>query len=116
MAELVRQFDVSNLTWNGPIGVSPSTYLQTATLGVLTANEQQYLAPYVQQWSLTVGQELGKSTGIEITYLGSKTTHLEDQVDINQAAPLLFLFSRAYPTQMGRLYGMSLAAMRITTR
>lgn len=103
---LTGNLTVPNLTWNGPIGVNPADYLKTATLGVLTGDEQQYLTPYVQQWSLTIGQDLGKSTGLEITYLGSKTTHLEDQVDINQALPSSLPLQPRLPyPDWGRLYG-----------
>jgi len=103
---LAGNLTIPNLTWNGPIGVSPASYLKTATFGVLTADEQHYLTPYVQQWSLTLGQELGHSTGLEITYIGSKTTHMEDQVDINQATPSALPLQPRLPyPAWGRLYG-----------
>jgi hypothetical protein len=43
--------------------------------------------PYVQQWSLGVQRQLFRGAVLDLTYAGSKGTHLIGVVDINQAAP-----------------------------
>ena len=42
---------------------------------------------YMQQWSATVQQQLGRSRVLEIAYVGSKGTNLLSARDINQPAP-----------------------------
>jgi hypothetical protein len=44
--------------------------------------------PYMQQWHLDVQQQLGKSTVLMISYVGSKGTHLGRQYDSNQIYPV----------------------------
>jgi len=70
----------ANLTLQNPQGVTPSTD------GVLTPNGfQAHATPaYLQSWNLTVEREVGKGTGLEIAYVGSKGTHLGRIYDINQ--------------------------------
>ena len=41
--------------------------------GLLTGLENQWLEAYTQQWSFSVGQELGKDFVVEAQYLGSKS-------------------------------------------
>jgi hypothetical protein len=43
--------------------------------------------PYVQQWSLSMQHQFWANTLLDVTYAGSKGTHLIGVVDINQAAP-----------------------------
>ncbi|HWE50702.1 MAG TPA: TonB-dependent receptor [Bryobacteraceae bacterium] len=43
--------------------------------------------PYVQQWSLSLEHQFFANTLLNVTYAGSKGTHLIGVVDINQAAP-----------------------------
>jgi hypothetical protein len=44
-------------------------------------------APYVQQWSFSVEQELTPRTKFEINYIGSKGTHLFNRMWISQPLP-----------------------------
>ncbi len=39
---------------------------------------------YTQQWSLTIDRELGSGTKLELTYNGSKGTHLNSRVFLNE--------------------------------
>jgi len=44
--------------------------------------------PYVQQWNLDVEHELPGHILLQISYVGSKGTHLAQQLDINQLQPV----------------------------
>lgn len=74
------------LTWAGDIN-NPNGSLATAIFGVLTGPENNWIDGYTQQWSLSIGQEIGKSTVLEVQYLGSKSTHLENSLDYNATQP-----------------------------
>jgi hypothetical protein len=74
------------LTWAGDIN-NPNGSLATAIFGVLTTPENNWIDGYTQQWSLSIGQEIGKSTVLEVQYLGSKSTHLENSLDYNATQP-----------------------------
>jgi hypothetical protein len=74
------------LTWAGDVN-NPNGSLATAIFGVLTSPENNWIDGYTQQWSLSVAQEVGKSTVFEVQYLGSKSTHLENSLDYNATQP-----------------------------
>lgn len=40
--------------------------------------------PYIQEWSLGLQRELAKNTLLDVTYVGSKSTHLETRLAANQ--------------------------------
>jgi len=44
---------------------------------------------YAQQWNLNLSQQIGKSYALELSYVGSKGTHLVIKQDINQAPPVV---------------------------
>jgi hypothetical protein len=44
---------------------------------------------YAQQWNLNVSQQFGKNYALEVSYVGSKGTHLVIKDDINQAPPVV---------------------------
>ena len=44
---------------------------------------------YAQQWNLNLSQQFLKSYALELTYVGSKGTHLVVKQDINQARPVV---------------------------
>ena len=74
------------LTWAGDVN-NPSGSLATAIFGVLTGPENNWIDGYTQQWSLSVAQEVAKSTVVEVQYLGSKSTHIENSLDYNATQP-----------------------------
>jgi hypothetical protein len=67
------------LTLQNPLGVKSNLN------GVLTPNGYQaYTTPqYLQSWNLTVEREIGKAAAIEISYVGSKGTHIGRKYNIN---------------------------------
>ncbi len=62
----------------GPIDPKSLTFLAVI-------ESEDPLNPYVQQWSLSVQRQLGRSTSFEANYIGTKGTHLLDRRDIAQA-------------------------------
>jgi hypothetical protein len=44
--------------------------------------------PYMQQWNLSLEREVFKNTVFQLGYVGSKGTHLAQQLDANQLMPL----------------------------
>jgi hypothetical protein len=71
----------------------PPVTLHTVTPAV---DGQQFIAviisdhpvnPYVQQWQLSVQQEVAKNTTLEVSYVGNKGTHNLDRININQPLP-----------------------------
>jgi hypothetical protein len=44
--------------------------------------------PYMQQWNLSIEREVLKNTVLQMGYVGSKGTHLAEQLDANQLMPL----------------------------
>jgi hypothetical protein len=102
---------VPNLTWNGIPGVPPTSFVQSLTFGALTGPETQFLNGYTQQYSLSVGRQLGRETSVEIQYVGSKSTHIEDSFDYNwtQPSPLPLTSILPYP-KWGRMVGFDSGA------
>jgi hypothetical protein len=44
---------------------------------------------YAQQWNLNLSQQFGRNYALEVSYVGSKGTHLVVKQDINQAPPVV---------------------------
>ncbi len=70
-------------TWTNPFPSGPTA------AGGFTPNgiNPGYRTANYQQWSLSVDRELQKDLSLEISYLGSKGTHLQESYNINQPAP-----------------------------
>jgi Carboxypeptidase regulatory-like domain len=74
-------------------GITPSQTLEkpfpslgdtSGTAGFYYAFPIHYKDPSVQQWNLTVEQDLGHSIGMRLSYTGSHGKNLETMVDLNQ--------------------------------
>ena len=69
------------------------TNVGAGTLGVslaplvLTASQIPSNIPYTQQWNFDIQRRLPGDVVLDTSYVGSKGTHLEGIVDINQVAP-----------------------------
>jgi hypothetical protein len=59
----------------------------TGSAGFYYAFPFRYKDPSVQQWNMTVEQDLGHSIGMRLSYTGSHGKDLESMVDLNQVQP-----------------------------
>lgn len=59
----------------------------TGTAGFFYAFPIHYADPSVQEWNLTVEQDLGRGIGMRLSYTGNHGKNLETMVDLNQVAP-----------------------------
>ena len=81
----VNNVSISNTVLNNPASVLPT--ISAAPIGTIRGTPYESDMPYIQQWSLDVQRELGKSFMVALGYYGSKGTHLPGIVDINEVAP-----------------------------
>jgi TonB dependent receptor len=56
-----------------------------------------YADPSVQQWNLTLEQDLGHDIGMRLSYIGSHGSNLETFVDLNQVPPNTIGWANAFP-------------------
>jgi hypothetical protein len=78
-------FDANNnplLTLASPINTAAGS--STGTAGFYYAFPIHYKDPSVQQWNLTLEQDLGHSIGMRVSYAGSHGINLEAMEDLNQ--------------------------------
>jgi len=84
----IQTVSISNPTGidllSNPLGGAPNNAL--TPLGI-TATGDPFKIPTVNQWSLSIQREIGKSFVAQIAYAGSHGYHLLEQVDINQPFP-----------------------------
>lgn len=80
----VQSINLSNASFSnisgGTVGVS------AAPLS-LTGTQLPALIPYSQSWSFDIQRSLPKNVVLDVGYYGTKGTHLQGVVDINQARP-----------------------------
>jgi hypothetical protein len=79
--ELFQAIAVGNPSLSDPFPDRPGI-----TPGALSPNgwEFENPTPYMQNWNLSFGRELLPNLGLEISYVGSKGTHLSSTANINQ--------------------------------
>ena len=70
------------LSFNDPFDSAAGS--STGTAGFYYAFPIHYKDPSVQQWNLTLEQEIGYNTGVRFSYTGSHGVNLETQEDLNQ--------------------------------
>ncbi len=61
-------------------------------------------SPYNQNWNLTIEREIGWATAIEVSYEGSKGTHLDRSYDVNQPVRGKGSAARPWPAFAGITY------------
>jgi hypothetical protein len=66
---------------------NPFNSAATATGGFYYAYPLHYKDPSVQQWNLTVEQNIGLSNGLRLSYSGSHGRNLDAMEDLNQVHP-----------------------------
>jgi hypothetical protein len=83
----------------GRLGTDCSSYLSQDSLSPavtgpvaypinVTSIPQKAIYPYVQQWSLSLEQEINQGLAVTVAYVGSKGTHLTVVSDLNQFRPV----------------------------
>ena len=70
------------LTWTNPFPVP--TLVSNIGSVALNAYELHPPSQYMQSWNFTIERQVGFSSAIELSYVGSKGTHLPMQDNINQ--------------------------------
>ncbi|WP_420238487.1 TonB-dependent receptor domain-containing protein [Telmatobacter bradus] len=83
----VNSLDANNnplLSFPNTTGETPFNASTAATANFDYAYPVHYKEPTVQQWNLTVEQDLGKQIGVRASYTGSKGCDLDAMVDLNQ--------------------------------
>jgi hypothetical protein len=73
------------LDFNNPFNTAAGD--ASGTAGFYYAFPIRYNDPTVQQWNLTLEQDLGHSIGVRFSYSGSHGQNLEAMVDLNQVHP-----------------------------
>ena len=80
-------------TASGPAFTWPSTSFGTAGVAAYgtayfgTANSINWKEPYSLQWNISLERDLGRGTGLRLSYIGMKTTNLVWAPNDNQSAP-----------------------------
>jgi hypothetical protein len=69
----------------------------TGTAGFYYAFPIHYVDPSVEEWNLTVEQDLGHGIGMRLSYTGNHGKNLETMVDLNQVAPNTIGYYNAVP-------------------
>jgi len=76
---------------------NPLAGSSTGTAGFYYAFPIHYVDPYVQQWNLTLEQDLTHSVGLRLSYAASHGGDLEAMVDLNQVPANPYGYSNASP-------------------
>jgi hypothetical protein len=89
---------ISGLEGNPPTVLTPTqynipSYTSIGGAGLVgTVSTAAYAAqvrwPYIQQWNLNVEHTIARDTVATIAYVGSKGTHLSNEIDANQLQPV----------------------------
>jgi len=83
------------LTLTNPFNTAAGS--STGTAGFYYAFPIHYVDPYVQQWNLTVEQDLSHSVGMRLSYAASHGSDLEAMVDLNQVPANPYGYYNASP-------------------
>lgn len=76
-----------NLSLSNPGFQDLSSSITPGSAGFYYAFPIRYKDPSVQQWNMTVEQDLGQGIGMRLSYIGSHGKNLEAMIDDNQVQP-----------------------------
>ncbi len=93
--DLNEQFQ-NSIQAGSPLLTLEQPFLARGTLGSINVRgtTPDIVNPYVQQWNLSLEQDIGFETLLRLSYLGAKTTHLVYGRNINQPPPSSERFSQ----------------------
>jgi hypothetical protein len=80
----VQSITIPNTRLENPTAGTPTVSLAPK---VLRNTSFPYRTPYTQQWSFGIQQQLGRDSMIDVSYVGTKGTHLLGIVDLNEVPP-----------------------------
>ncbi len=85
----VTESFVNTIAGGVPAITFPRPFLERGTTGNVdvTGLAMNLRNPYVQQWNLTLERDLGWSTGLRLSYIGTKSTNLAYGRNANMPAP-----------------------------
>ncbi|MBL8215463.1 MAG: TonB-dependent receptor [Bryobacterales bacterium] len=76
---------------------TPGSGIRSGAVGTFefrTANQIDFHPPRMVQWSMSVDRQLSNTTGLRLSYIGNKSTHMPWAPDVNQMAPDTRFFSQ----------------------
>jgi hypothetical protein len=76
---------------------TPGSGVRAGSVGTFefrTANQIDFRPPQMYQWSLSVDRQLNRSTGLRLSYIGNKSSHMPWAPDINQPQSSTQFFSQ----------------------
>jgi hypothetical protein len=87
---------VNTITNNTPALTLQQPFLERGTTGNVdvTGLSVDLRNAYAQQWNLTIERDLGLSTGLRVSYIGSKSTSLVYGRNVNQPIPSTVPFNQ----------------------
>jgi hypothetical protein len=93
-------YQSQNVPGGSPTIAFPSPFSSTVVPGGASfqyAFPIHYSDPSVQQWNLTLEQDLGHDIGMRLSYIGSHGSNLETFVDVNQVPANTIGWANAFP-------------------
>jgi hypothetical protein len=91
----VNAVTIPNVTLDNPAGGTASV---SNTPKYIRATPTSFPTPYLQQWSFGIDRQITKTMLVNVSYVGTKGTHLIGIVDLNTVQPGLAYSSGLVPT------------------
>ncbi|MBY0502328.1 MAG: hypothetical protein K2X03_00360 [Bryobacteraceae bacterium] len=76
---------------------TPGSGIRAGSVGSFefrTANQIDFRPPQMTQWSFTIDRQLSRDTGLRLSYIGNKSSHMPWAPDLNQMTPDTRFFSQ----------------------
>jgi Carboxypeptidase regulatory-like domain/TonB-dependent Receptor Plug Domain len=91
----VNAVSIPNASFDNPAGGTASV---SNTPKYIRGTPTNFPTPYLQQWSLGIDRQISKTMVVNVSYVGTKGTHLIGIVDLNTVQPGLAYSSGLVPT------------------